>query len=78
VKEIEIDVCCPDCSSHEVVFFHAVVTGSGSLRHLDPEPLWEPDHDSEAWCPHCGHRGKLYDFLLDEPLRGAVHTFWTD
>lgn len=69
MKEIQIDVRCPICSSHEIVFLHPVVAAVGSLRYryLSVEPLWEPDLESEAWCPQCEYREILYDFLLDEP-----------
>lgn len=80
MNEIEADVCCPDCCSHEIVFIHAVVAGAGSLeyRFLDVEPGWEPDVDSEAWCPHCERRGKLYDFLINPSTRDQVQNIWTD
>jgi hypothetical protein len=69
MNEIETDVCCPDCSSHEIVFIHAVVAGAGSLEYIDlnVEPGWEPDIYSDAWCPHCQCRGKLHNFLTNPP-----------
>jgi hypothetical protein len=64
VEEFKADVYCPKCGSLEIVFVHPVVASNGSFNWLDVEPLYDPDPESEAWCPHCDHRSKLDEFIL--------------